>query len=379
MIDTIKLNLYGSQVKRVNNLVIQSESYNGSDTGFDLFVNEDGEIKNGTKAYINNDLYNLSIYPKFDINEFQNFKRKKVYGTNDYIYSVRSKEEKHYFREFISQNFSGNDNCNFILQTSLSKAYSIMKNHPERNAVSLDSKQIAQTTAYLFNKIANDGIIVDIDNSTLIRLDNFVNLKTRYNFLTYKQIFEGVELSRKERVPYAADSTSILFRNKSSQLSIYDKKRDLENYKINLPFPLTRFENRLLSKRKINNEFGSNNVHLMLDRLSMIKQMEKVGNEIFNKKNSKFVIDKTIEDFLDNYSYDLRMLKNKIFYYQLSCLNQNYILPLLKEKLSRRTYYRVKKEMNQINLDKIIKKNVDLFGELREKYYTEIKELKKVA
>ena len=66
MIDTLRLSLNETLIKDNAELnIIQGdiEMSSGLNMEHDLFVTESGEIIRGKKAYLNNDLYNLTIFP----------------------------------------------------------------------------------------------------------------------------------------------------------------------------------------------------------------------------------------------------------------------------------------------------------------------------
>jgi hypothetical protein len=72
-------------------------------------------------------------------------------------------------------------------------------------------------------------------------------------------------------------------------------------------------------------------------------------------------------------------LYRDISLYTLSRQHEEFILCVLKNKIERRSFYRIKKEIKQLKLDKAIYKQLDLFKEIKEKYFTEIEHLRKAG
>lgn len=372
MIDTIKLNLYDVIIKSKNDLVIRKENYNDRDSYFDLFLTEDGEIKKGNNAYINNKFFNLSVMPKFDINRFREFKLKLLKpdfikdSKSDFIY------ERNILKEYLNVNFQDNKNCNFILQTSLSKIYSYLSNNKTKNLIYLSENQIKQSFKFLFLKLKESGVIADLENANLIRLDLFVNVKTDYSFQVYKNILRSIYLTRKEQTE---KENSFLFSNKQNQLSIYDKKNELELSEIFIDQETTRFENRFLTKDKVNKIFPGNITNKILDRNKQLNELKNIYAQIFSKKNSKIPydeIDTNINKLMKS-SLNIRDFQNKVFYYYLqSNFSKEFLIENFKNHFPKRSYYRIRKELQSIDFDKMKKNNISLFDELKTKYENEI-------
>lgn len=369
MIDTIRLNLYDCLVKSPNDLIIKNEKFNNIDSSFDLFIDENGEIKQGNNAYINNKYFNLSILPKFDINRFQEHKIKVL--KPDFIHDNKSDYifERNILKQYLNINFKDNKNANFILQTSLSKLYSYLIGDKNKNINYLNEKQIKQSFNFLFLKLKDSGIIADLDNANLIRLDLFINLKTDYSYSAYKNILRSIYLSRREQTE---KEYSFLFSNKQNQLSIYDKKKELELFKINIDNELMRFENRFLTKQKINKLFFGNITDKILNQKKHLDEMKNIHDNIFNKTNNDIIVDKNFESILKS-SKSLRDFQNNIFYYYLQTnFDFNYLRDQLKNNLNKRSFYRTNKTLQQLDFDKMKKNNISLFAELKNKYEDEI-------
>jgi len=107
-----------------------------------------------------------------------------------------------------------------------------------------------------FNQINDDliyrGINTDIFNGNLSRVDLFMNISTKHPFENYKPLFEKLHASR---LKYTTLGTTVYFGNKVWEISIYVKKKELENNKFIIPDLseyVMRFEIKLKSKLKCN-------------------------------------------------------------------------------------------------------------------------------
>lgn len=369
MIDTIKLNLYDAIVKSNNDLIIKKENYNDRDSSFDLFVDEKGTIKQGNNAYINNAYFNLTILPKFNIEKFREYKIKIM--KSDFIFDKKSEYvfERDILKEYLSINFKDNKNCNFILQTSLSKLYSLLKKDHSKNINYLNQNQIKQTFKFLFLKLKESGIIADLDNANLIRLDLFINIKTEYGYQAYKNILREFSLSRKKMTE---KENSFLYANKQNQLSIYDKKEELKLYNINIDSELMRFENRFLTKNKINEKFFGNITEKLLNSNNHLNQLKNNYKDIFKNDIKEKLIDKNFESILNSSVTANEFMKSISLYYLENNFDKEFLYNRFNSKFNSKTSYRLRKLLDTTFFNQMKKENISLFSELKSKYENEI-------
>lgn len=373
MIDTIRLNLYDVIVKSNNNLITKKESFNTKDSSFDLYIDENGVINQGVSAYINNKYYNLSIRPKYNINLFKEFKA-KIYK-RDFVKDSKSDFiwERDLLKQFVHSEFKDNKNCNFILQTSLSKLYSYLKGSNQKNLEYLNGNQIKESFNFLFELLINDGLLANLDDANLIRLDLFVNLQTEYNFQAYKNFLRTIQLSRKEK---SERQNSFLFSNKQNQLSIYDKRKELELSKIYLENEIIRFENRFLTKNKIKKTFGNNISDIILNRKPQLNEMKKIYNDIFNGSEESIIIDRNLEAIISK-SNSIRNLKQSVFYYMLSNNYNETIEETINKHYKKTQSWKIRNEIKNFTKEYGKMNNFNLVNELKSKYEEEINFLEK--
>lgn len=377
MIDTIRLNLADTIITDNSDILIQPGEIDfktGLQSENDLFITNTGTRVRGRRAFINNDFFNLTIYPKQEVFSEQ-IKNKQV----EYIDRQSWSPEHKYLKYTLNKTFDYNSKI--FLQTSLPKINSYLKGTDTYNLNSLNEDDIKLTIRFLSNTLKDYGILTDFDESNLSRIDLFNNVNTVLPFQDYGDIFKHLNLSKKNLAEFAGET--FLFKNKSSQFIIYDKSKELLiKHKINLPGNYTRFENRFLNKRKILNSFGGNHIRNLLQTDLLKNEMIKAGNNIFNfKKIELEIVDENyLYGHLNSLKENNRYWLNKFFYSEglyniLTRIPKSQLLYVLKDLLSRDKYNRVKKQINNFNFNMSVFSNSklsNLYDEIKNKYFSNL-------
>jgi len=247
MIDTIKLNLVDVSIKKSAQLRVQPgliDVHSGEIINeHDLFINEQGELIRGSKAYLNDEKFNLTIFPSHEADPDAGYHR------------LRKKKLLKVFTrdELLEEDFDDNYESNGIFVQA-----SIPRLRSENNFKSLNAADEKQSLIFLEKQLREAGIKCNIWNSELSRIDSFANLKTDYSFYSYTPLFNLMQCSRKKAVEWNGET--YLWKNGSQQLMCYDKELEIENkikrknkeHKIKFASGnIVRIENRYLKKRKI--------------------------------------------------------------------------------------------------------------------------------
>jgi hypothetical protein len=286
MIDTLKLKLVDYSVTNDSSIIVEPSPYDYSNnqklSNYDLFVDSDGVITSGKKAYYNHDKFNVSILPSYslkkDSKEIEKIFSRKNSNASE-VYQIKTDAELY------------NQGC--FVQTSLPHF------NNENNFNSLVPREEKKVLNQLEKSLKSIGIKTNIWNSLVSRLDTFINIETNEIFSAYADIFEVLKLSRLEKFEYAG--TTFLFRNGQRQICIYDKIRDMlakskdSDYYAHFPKHVMRIENRYMRTRKIKSIFDRKQ-----DQLYSYNLNEIYKNYDFIKQNYKNEIEKTI------FSYDAK-------------------------------------------------------------------------
>lgn len=106
------------------------------------------------------------------------------------------------------------------------------------------------------NKLS-DILKINVENALITRLDFGINIQMEQNVTEYFPLL--LDVTRMKRFLFP---TTLDFRNKTKQLSFYDKTLELEKRKIFAPENLLRYEVRYL--RKVNMQCQFENLYLIL-------------------------------------------------------------------------------------------------------------------
>jgi len=291
MIDTLRLNLLDCEIKRSCPLSIQPGTIDYS-TGKiyndnDLFIDNAGKIVRGSKAYLNDEKFNLTIQPT-------------IYSeTNEHNHSkLKIKRFKRINETLQPDLYDWNDDDDEVKGIFLSTSLPRLLSETNLKTLSFDEQKTALKILEI--KLKQYGIKTNINNAALSRVDTFTNVSTEFNFGSYTDLFSLMELSRMKSVGYGRES--FLWKNGNQELMIYDKVLEMRTKKPDIKIRsgknIMRFENRLLKKRKI---------------LSSIK-FQTVGELYKNYDEVKDFHKKEIEKKIFKYTFDdiEFMTKNKI-------------------------------------------------------------------
>lgn len=381
MIDTLRLTLSDTIIKDNANILIQPGEIDlgtGLQSEFDLFVTQSGDVIRGKKAFINNDFFNLTILPKQSVFT-EKLKKKKV----EYLQKVYGRAPDGSIeldkKELIYELQSGlkyNSRC--FLQTSLPKLNNYLDQSNTYNLKPLNEDQIKRAVYFLSTSLEHYGILTDLDEANLSRLDLFNNINTSLPFLEYREIFSRLNLSKKNLSEYAGET--FLFKNKSSQFTIYDKTKELLiKHKITVPANVMRFENRLLNKRKVLNSLGCRHIKQILNISELKKNMIDAGNLLFKFTpldieiiDLNFLFEKLNELKSENRYWLNKFYYNEGLYSVLSRVPRSQLLYVLKDLLTRDKYSKAKKQIDNFDFSLSIFSNSklkSLYNELKGKYF----------
>ena len=273
MVDTLRVNLVDCEIKRSCPITIQPGFIDYS-TGLvhnenDLFIDNTGKIVKGSKAFLNDPKFNLTIQPSFtsELNEF-NQSKLKIKRFHRIAENIQS--------DLFDYN-SEDEVKGIFVQTSLPRLIN------ENNLKNLTIDEQKTSLKELEHKLRTYGIKTNIFNAGLSRVDTFTNLKTEFPFYNYANIFSLMELSRMKAVGYGNES--YLWKNGNQQLAIYDKITEMKSKNPQLKFRgnrnIMRFENRLLKKRAITTKLKFSTVSELYSNYNELKSYHR--KEVINK------------------------------------------------------------------------------------------------
>jgi len=230
MIDTIKLLLPEYSIKKDNLLTVQPSSY-VEGTGekiadYPLWQKEGGKVW-GSKAYLNTEHFNLTIQPfkGTGVLAFLHFSIPKVYHGDNY-YSV------------------GREGTQAVLKA-------------------------------VEGELAQNGIITNLQEAKISRIDTFSNIQAEEPFLSYSPVFSLLTGSRQQRRDYG---TTFLWQNTQQELCAYDKNEEASRRGIvtgTYPANTLRMEYRLLNKKKIDSTLGFSSVKELPEKWEEVKAKHK--------------------------------------------------------------------------------------------------------
>jgi hypothetical protein len=151
----------------------------------------------------------------------------------------------------------------------------------------------AETTKEVFRavekELAEFGILTNFNEMKLSRVDTATNIDTDEKFFKYAPIFSALNCVRKHKQQY---HNGYLYLNGVSQICIYDKIQEMKDNpdtkkkKIDVsmfPENVIRFENRLISRKKIESVFGFDNLKGLLSYYDNLQDhyRETISKDIF--------------------------------------------------------------------------------------------------
>lgn len=250
-IDTVKVHIKEYSIQDSSNIQVQPGRFTVG-TGeklseFPLFRDNIGRQFIGSKAFLNNDKWNLTIQPN-------NYSPS---GTGCYLH------------------------------------FSIPKLYYGDNYYSV-GEEGSQT---IFNQVEKElwenGIHTNLNNADLSRIDTFKNIQTLEPFSSYFSLFSLLKARRAVQRGYG---TTFLLSNSQREYCIYDKNVEMQNRGIEVskyPNNTMRFENRMLNKRTIQNSYGFSTVKELFSGgypVMKQKQLEQWEKNLFCYSVSEVVL-----------------------------------------------------------------------------------------
>ena len=390
MVDTLRLNLIDCEIKKTCPLQAQHGVIDHSSGAiineFDLFVNTEGQIVRGNKAFFNDEKFNLTISPT-------------VYSEVDentgltHLRKTKFSRMEGYQKDLFGNDIGIEDEVKGIfVQTSLPRLLS--KNNYK--TLSFDEQKTALKV--LQDRLKSNGIKTNIFNANLSRLDTFTNIPTDHIFFSYSNLFSLMECSRMKSIDW--NNESFLWKNGQQELMIYDKIREMKfknpKSRIRTKKNIMRFENRLPKKRKI---IASTNFETVEDMYKNYDELKDFHKKEVEKKIFKYSYDE-IESLTENdlrlkfinakKLYGKRWFNGYCFNFGVYTISKIVDLDFMKTMIDeidngtpvqmRVKKHRIKKAMEESKFyfgnggvfsDELanFKSNVDLYNELKTKFY----------
>lgn len=370
MVDTLKISLDETKISNSANLFVKQgdiEYSTGLISESDLFVTNEGEVIRGSRAYLNNEFYNITILPKLTVKSDYDLNKRIGYTTKFNISNL-----------FINEKVNFRSNSRIYLQTSLPKINAAINSDNSYNLKPVDPESIPAIIKFINNDLNNNGINTNFDTSEISRVDLFNNIETTYNYKEYSQVFSNLDFSRKRNLNFGGET--FLYYNKSSELCIYDKTKELSLKNIAAPDNTIRFEDRFLNKKSYFNKFKTKSLQSILNYSEYKKELIEIGNSIFKNdyvipKIDRESLIKLFEVNQFNKKWFNAFIKNLGILYLLNYFDKNEFLEIIKDYVSKATFYRFRSEINKINFsDKILSNSKlnNLYSELKEKYFLKL-------
>jgi hypothetical protein len=250
MLDTVKVFIPEFDIASDSSLEVQPARFNAG-TGevlneFELFHTVSGKVFHGSRAFINNEKWNLDLKP-FSFSS---------YGTACFLH------------------------------------FSVPKVHNGQNYYSVGE----QGTEAVFNQVEKElrenGFYCNLQEAQLSRIDTFKNIEPSEPFETYSALFSLLNASRRIKRSFG---TTYMVTNTQQEFCIYDKLKEMELHKQDISsFPETmRFEHRLLNKQKIKSIVGFSQVaDLFKGGYAVIKDKQK---ESWKKNLFKYEVSEVVQ------------------------------------------------------------------------------------
>jgi len=238
MLDTLKVHTREFDVKDRARVSVQPglvNYENGEQREVSLFTDDFGRDVYGQKAFINTERYNLTIQPM---------------GAG----------------------------VELFLQTSLPKVIKDDNYSPLTNS----------ETEQAINEIASDlksrGVVVNLDNCGLSRVDLFKNVIGDNDFLSYSPLFELLQSKRQHKRDYG---TTFTWSNTQREICVYDKLTEMQSRGMQVggyPQNTIRFEYRLKNSRVCERELGFSTVKKLVNNLDDLqkKYQDALSKSIFS-------------------------------------------------------------------------------------------------
>jgi len=317
--------------------------------------------------FVAKDLSNWKLCSDISDNAFNPV---KIRQNNEFLGNVSYDLEKAFYNtDKINMTIKAINNTNYLIVN-----FSIPKFLYGNNVSEFQADDFEKLFYEINREITMSGIFANFETANISRLDFCSNIKTDYSFSVYKGLFSYIQSSRLKKVEY--DGETFYWRNKSRELKIYDKVKDVEKKEgITLDYNLMRFEKSLLKKH----------THKDLIQLKDLKDNDKIKDSIvryyddlFNLLDIKTFPDSSldlwamIEEFKKIYpkQHFSELLK---FYGAINLFKdmpENIIDEFFTDCFSRSKRFKYKKIVNDILKNQNVVKKIDnkkLHSELMEK------------
>lgn len=247
-IDTIRIKLDKFTVKRSSALIMNSEyNLSGEDKTDTLFRLEDGEEISARKAFLNSPKYNFEIL-------------KGINGTNAFVH------------------------------------FSIPKVHNEKSNYEMIGKDDSyKVISKIESELRSSGIITDLYNGKVSRLDICRNVITDKKYNEYDNVLNNLQMKRAVKKDLGKNVDTHLWKNTLQEICLYDKHKEMtfkKNDVSGVHENTVRCEIRLMRTRKVNDEFQFDNVESMFDRYNELgtNYRKKLKTNIFKYDISEFEV-----------------------------------------------------------------------------------------
>jgi len=238
MLDTLKVYTPDFEVKDRARVSVQPglvDYGTGQQREVSLFKDELGRDVYGQKAFVNTERYNLTIQPM---------------GAG----------------------------VELFLQTSLPKTIH------EDNYTPLTNSETEQAIDEIASDLKSRGVVVNLDNCGLSRVDLFKNVIGDNDFLSYSPLFELLQSKRQHKRDYG---TTFTWSNTQREICVYDKLTEMQSRGVEIAgftANTLRFEYRLKNSRVCERELGVSTVKNLVKNLDNlpVKYNDALSKSIFS-------------------------------------------------------------------------------------------------
>ena len=249
MLDTLKLMLNDYEITSQSSLKVQPGAYEvgtGEKLEYALFKNSSGVVHYGSKAYLNEKNWNLTLKP-------------------------------------LPGGFRA---CGAFLQ------FSVPKNHYGNNYYSTGEHGTQAVFEKVEKELREHGVLTDLEKAYLSRVDTVKDIEPQEPFENYSGLFRLLNAKRTQKREYG---TTFLLSNTQQEFCIYDKLAEMRRRNEETSeFPETmRFEHRALNKQKVQALYGfSQAQELFHGGYAVIKEKQRENwlNSLFSFSVEKVLL-----------------------------------------------------------------------------------------
>lgn len=165
----------------------------------------------------------------------------KIRQNNEFLGSISYDLEKAFYNtDRINMTIKSLNEMNYLIVN-----FSIPKFLYGNNIDEFSPDHFEKLFKEINREIVMSGIFPNFESANISRLDFCSNIKTNYTFSAYKGLFNFIQSARMKKIEY--DGETFYWRNKSRELKVYDKVKDVyAKDGILLDYNLMRFEKSLL-------------------------------------------------------------------------------------------------------------------------------------